>query len=500
MRRGSRSDRRVLVSLWLAFASFASADASAAEPDRNAPPSPLLLAEVLDSVEQTFPLLLAARLELDQARGGLLEASGAFDSVLSAGGSVAPTGYYDRYTAQLGIEQPTRLWGSRLFAGYRVGKGDFPSYLGDDETNEDGEIRAGIEIPLLKDGFVDSNRTRLLASQIRQDGAAPAVELRRIEIVREASEAYWNWVSMGLNVDVERELLETAEARRAQLAGRAKTGAIPRIQVVDNERLVLDREIRLRGAVRDALEASLVLALYLRDQDGRGIVPEPARLPESFPPEALVNEDVVVADIERATQQHPIVQGYRFRRQEIEARLALERNTLLPDLRLGLEASQDVGESAAGIDSVGGLSNNPKDDTEVKAGIRFTVPVLQRGARGRVVRARADLGRIEHEARYARDRIETDIRRAMASLTAAYDQTLLARENFELSTRLQRGEERKLSLGSSNLIDVNIRELQTADAARALVFAQAAYFRALARYAEAVASPRDQDPTGAPLP
>ncbi len=492
MKSGSRSNRSLSTWAALALASLAYAEVSASDQARTAKASPLPLEEILDSVDRTFPLLLAARLELEQARGGLLEARGSFDSVLSAGGSVSPTGYYDRYTAQLGIEQPTRLWGSRLFAGYRIGRGDFPSHFGDDKTNEDGEIRAGIEIPLLKDGYVDSNRTRLLASQIRQSGATPQVELRRIEIVREASEAYWNWVSMGFNVDVERNLLVTAEERRSQLAGRAENGAIPRIQVTDNERLVVDRKIRLRGAMRDALEASLVLSLYLRDEDGRTIVPEPSRLPENFPPEAFINEDVVTADIERASERHPILQGFRFRRQEIEARLALERNTLLPDLRLGLEASQDVGKSAAGIDTIGSFSNNPKDDTEVKAGLRLNVPVLQRAARGRVMRARADLIRLDHETRYARDQIETDIRRAMASLEAAYDQTLLARENFELSMQLQKAEERKLSLGSSNLIDVNIRELQTADAARALVFAQAAYFRAVARYNAAVAIPRDQ--------
>lgn len=110
------------------------------------------------------------------------------------------------------------------------------------------------------------------------------------------------------------------------------------------------------------------------------------------------------------------------------------------------------------------------------------------------MRVRAELARLDYEAGYARDQIETDIRRAMASIEAAYDQTQLARENLELSMRLQRAEERKLSLGSSNLIDVNIRELQTADASRALVFAQAAYFRAIARYEAAVAIPREQDP------
>lgn len=508
----NRARRARWTSIWLTIPTLLTGAAVAAEPleiDSSSPspsssspssPPPLRLEDVLEAVERSFPLLLATQLEFELARGGLLEARGSFDSVLSAGGSLSPTGYYDRFTAQLGIEQPTRLWGSRLFAGYRIGRGDFPSYLGGDKTNEDGELRAGIDIPLLKDGFIDANRTRLRASQIRQDAALPAVELRRIEIVRDASEAYWNWVAMGRNVDVEQQLLATAQARRIQLEGRAEGGAIPKIQVVDNERLVLDREIRLRGAQRDALESALVLSLYLRDELSRTLVPEASQIPRDFPPEAPPHPDEVGSDIERASDAHPIVRNFQFRRQETLARLALERNTLLPDLRVGVEASQDVGESAAGIDSVGSLSSNPKDDTDVKAGVRLTVPMLQRGARGRVVRVRAELAKLDHEAGYARDQIGMEIRRAMASLEAAYDQTRLARENLALATRLQRGEERKFSLGSSNLIDVNIRELQTADAARALVFAQAAYFRATARYRAAVATPGSPRPdeTAAP--
>ena len=43
-------------------------------------------------------------------------------------------------------------------------------------------------------------------------------------------------------------------------------------------------------------------------------------------------------------------------------------------------------------------------------------------------------------------------------------------------------EHRKLALGNSNLIDVNIRELQAFDAASKAIAAQADYFRAVANY------------------
>jgi outer membrane protein TolC len=330
----------------------------------------------------------------------------------------------------------------------------------------------------------------LRVNEIKRRSAEPRIELRRLEIVRQASEAYWNWVAMGLNVDVERHLLRAAEDRRAQLEGRAARGAIPAIQVVDNERLIVDRAIRLRGAERDALEAAVTLSLFFRDANGDMKIPDRVSLPRDFPEESTGDGDRLAADIARASERHPILRELSLRREGLLATLSLNRNALLPDLRVGVEGSQDVGKSSAGIDSSGSLSDNPKDDTEVKATFRFEVPALQRGARGRVASNRAELIRLEQETRYARDAVEAEIRRSMAALEAAFDQTRLARKNYELAARLQLGEERKFELGSSNLIDVNIREIQTADAARALLFAQAAYFRAVARYEAAIAGSR----------
>lgn len=461
-----------------------SADRSLVDPD----PVPLDLQQVLASVDRAYPLLLAMEAERERAEGALLEARGSFDTRLRAEGKGVPQGTYDRWTADVGVEQPTRLWGSDLFGGYRIGRGDFPSYLGGEKTNKGGEVRAGIEVPILKDGPTDEARTRLRTREIGRRAVEPKIEIRRISIEREASDAFWSWVAMGLNVDVERRLLATAEARRDQLEGRAARGAIPRIQLTDNERLIVDRRIRLRGAERDAQEAALALSLFLRDQRGEAMAPGRDRLPSDFPGERIWKEEQLLRDIAWAQDRHPVVREFRLRQAELEAQLELERNALLPDLRLRVEGSQDLGASSGGIDTKGRLDDDPKDETEVKAGLRLELPVLQRKARGRVLELRARMRRLDHEARFAKDRIEAEIRSAMAALSAAFDQTVLARENLALASELERAEGRRLMLGSSDLIDVNIREVQTADAARALIFAQAAYFRSLARYRAAMAA------------
>jgi outer membrane protein TolC len=91
--------------------------------------------------------------------------------------------------------------------------------------------------------------------------------------------------------------------------------------------------------------------------------------------------------------------------------------------------------------------------------------------------------------RYLADQVVAEALQAVEALEAAHEQTGQARENLRLAQRLRDAEERRLELGLSNLIDVNIREVQAATAAQQLVDAQLAYFKALAQYTATIARP-----------
>jgi outer membrane protein TolC len=477
--------RAAVCALGLAGASVGGATAEPGTPAEE--PSVLRLEEVLRSVDDHYPLLRAAEAEREIVEAQLLEARGGFDTRLLAEGDLVPLGYYERYGGGAGIEQPTTLWGARLYGEYTIGRGDYPSYYGRSKTNGSGGVRAGIELPLLRGGAIDERRAALRTSEIEARRADPEIVLQRIDFLRDASVAYWRWVAAGRAVAVSRHLLEVATARQDQIEGRVRRGLLPEVDAIDNQRLIVDRRIRLRGAERDVEQTAIVLSLYLRDADGDPDIPGSTRLPADFPPEEVPSRERLAADLAYAASDHPALQSFALQRSRAEVDLDLARNTLLPEVDLTVEGRQDFGTPAPGIDSTGRLAADPKGETQVRALVEFELPVQRRKARGRVEGARARLARIESRARYAGDRIAAEIRGAMAGLEAAYAQTVAARENLDLALRLEAAEERRLMLGSSNLIDVNIRELQAASAGIALIETQAAYFRALADYRAAVA-------------
>ncbi|HPG27444.1 MAG TPA: TolC family protein, partial [Myxococcota bacterium] len=414
--------------------------------------------------------------------------------------AVRPLGYYESRAANATLEIPTRAWGARLYGGYRIGAGDVPSYESGRLTDGDGELRAGLELPLLRDGATDPARAKIERARIDLQRMTPEIELERIEIERAAAVAYWDWVAAGRRLEIASQLLAIARERQSQIAGRVERGAEPRIDLTDNQRLIVERESTLRGARRDFEQAAIRLSIYWRDDAGEPRRPGSDRLPRAFPDEQPIDRLGVESDLDHARRDHPLLRQLGLDRDRLAVDLALARNQLLPGLDVRVEGAQDLGASRSGIDETGSRSGSPRSSTELKALLAFEMPIQLREARGRKAAASARIARIDARLRLARDRVIADALQALESLEAAFDQTLQARENVRLAETLRDAEARRFASGLSNLIDVNIREVQAATAARQLVDAQAAYFRSLADYRARIARPPDGEPTGAAAP
>ena len=86
---------------------------------------PLTPEEVLRSVNQNFPLLLAVLEERRIAEGGQLSAKGEFDTKIKAKGDVEQFGFYRNETFDALVEQPLQAWGTDVYGGYKLGRGRF---------------------------------------------------------------------------------------------------------------------------------------------------------------------------------------------------------------------------------------------------------------------------------------------------------------------------------------------------------------------------------------
>ncbi|HEU4538467.1 MAG TPA: TolC family protein [Polyangiaceae bacterium] len=432
--------------------------------------APLTLTEVVRSTEAAYPLLRAAELERDIARADLLSAEGGFDISWRTRAAVAPLGYYQYQRIDTVVEVPTQLWGSTFFAGYRLGRGDIPSYYGELATLSAGEVRGGVNVPLWRNGPTDRRRANLWRAEAGRQVADLGVAQQRLETVRAASYRYWDWVAAGRRLAIARDLLALAEARDAGLTARVARGDVPAFERDDNARAILQRQAQVVAAERALAGAALELSLFLRGPDGRPLLADPGRLPRGLPePDAAPAGAADKVDV--ALQRRPELGRLEAMRTQTEVELRWAKNQRAPGLDAQFVVSRDIGEGSPTL-----------RPTAVEAAVLLDVPLQTRVAEGRVDAARAQLARLEAQRAFARERIAVEVRDSLVTIDAARRRAEVARSELDLARRLERGERARFELGDGTLLVVNLREQATADAAWREVDALADYHRAVAAY------------------
>lgn len=447
---------------------------------------PLLLGEVLASVTNQYPPLLAALIERDVAAGRLRSANAVFDFNVFSKIFSNPGGYYDSSTVDTGFEQFTGLWGSTIFGGYRITRGgSLPDY-DKDRTQGAGEPRLGLRVPLLRDGSIDRRRAAVLKARLDQELADPFIQRQHLDFIRAASVGYYAWLAAGQRLQLGEELLRVANDRGDSLTNQVNAGLIPRITLKDNERLIVARQLAVTQARRRFEAASLALSLFLRDPAEAPQIAGRERLPAAFPSAPAPEIAQLEADIKLAIAARPEVRRIQLAGEKLGVDLRLARNQMLPQLDAGASVSQDIGRRLY----------KDKGEFETQLGIEFRLPLQRSEAKGRMAEVNAQLEQLINDERFARDRIAAEVRDAASALAAAHEQIQQARLNASLAGELQAAEAERLRRGASDLLALQLREQAAFDAKVTEVDALAEYFRALADYRAATAQDGRLKPGG----
>lgn len=447
---------------------------------RSQDASGIQLDQVISSVYRSYPSLQAALFQFQQADGVVLSANGQFDTSFKASTENGPVGFYETYRHTIGISQPVYA-GGEVFAGYRLGRGEYQPWYLERETNEGGEFRAGVAVPLLQDLDIDSRRARLWQAEIARQQVNPDVQAQLIGFVQAGSDAYWGWVAAGHKLRIYDRVYRLAEQRQQGLERRAEVGDIDPPVVDDNRRLSLSREALVFEARRKFQEAAIKLSLYLRDPSGMPIVLGLEDVPEFPDVEALAATELP-SDVQFALRNRPELRAMGLMREQLEVEYQQAENTYLPTLDLVMSGSQDVGGPTS--------SKEDKSPFELEIGLFGDVPLQRREAEGKLRMIEAKLAELNQKMRLAGDTITAEVQAAYAAVIAEYEQIALNREAVRIAENLADIERRKLELGESDLLSVILREQYAAETAIYEIDALLRYFKARADYRAALGTDR----------
>jgi len=446
------------------------------------PSATITLEEVLNSVQNHFPLLIAAAAEQQVADGKALAARGAFDLQARASTLNQPLGFYQNYRAGAMLNQPLYDSGGYVYGGYNLGRGDFPTWYKERQTDGDGEYAVGFGVPLLKDRQIDKRRAELFQAQLGSQAVEPMVRSQLILFSRDAAYAYWYWVALGQMLQVARNQLDLAEARVQQIALRVKEGDLPEIAGIDNDRFIAARQTKLIEANRKFQAAAIKLSLFLRTPEGQPLLPDVTQLPADFPPVSVFPAANFEADLAEAIAARPEIRELDLELEKINVELAAAQNQMLPKLDAVVEASKDTGTPAS--------PSEDKTPFEMEAGLLAEVPLQRREARGKFRAAQGKQAQLLAKRDFVFNKITTAMQDAYSAILNAHDRYEQALKNKQLAIQSLNIGKQLFQAGDIDLIVLNIYEQAEAEAELQVIDAEAEYFSALADYRAALGQAR----------
>ncbi|KTD44375.1 TolC family protein [Legionella parisiensis] len=405
----------------------------------------LSLMNVLQSIDMHYPQVKIAHLEVAKASGAFINAKGQFDPSLEASTRSQPAGGYINNYGDTQLTIPTLYNGVKLFAGYRNGEGNWPSYYQNFLTNSGGEYRAGLSLPLLRDRLIDKDRTGILSSAQLMLMKIHDAEAVRIKIYQEAIKAYWQWVEAGLQLNTFKQLLDLAKKRQHAIEQQANQGDLPRLAISENLQQIIQREQLLNQGQMIFEQAGINLSLYFRDPQGKPLVPRERSLP------ALTSTSNSIARIQAQLREHPEIKKLSNFANMMELKRNQARNELLPQLDA---TAYTFKQSGAGGDPL-------LIPQAAMVGVSFKFPLLQRQAKGNLIQAESELRQVRVEKRFLYEQLNNEFTNILIGINRSRQQVSLLKKELALAQKVQQGEIIKFYQGDSTLFLVNQREQMT---------------------------------------
>lgn len=409
----------------------------------------LSLEAVLDSVELHYPEVIAAGTRARAQEFLVTRARGSFDPVLSVSLDRMAQGTYQNDEWKVGLRQQVPGTGVKVGVEWGELNGKVPTYEGERNTGSGGRIKGFIEAPILRDLLIDRTRANLQTSILSAAQSLEQARLVMLDTFRLAALSYWSWVANTEKLRVYKNLLRIAEEREKAISSRVQRGEAPKIELVDNHRIIRQRTAQLTKSELETQKASLILSLFYRDSEGQPRQPDLKQAPVWTPSTAKVPNAQLLRE---ALQNHPGVKAIESEAEQKNVAQKLARYNLLPNLDLKAGYTEYIGSLPPPRDQAG----------EFSFGFKFSFPLFNREARGASSAADMETEATQQKLRLVRQKLEIDFEKSLLEMNAMSTIFRLQVEESSLAQQVEAAERKRFLHGDSSLLNVNLREQDSA--------------------------------------
>ncbi len=416
----------------------------------------LTYTDFLGVVLENHPIAKQAALRGQTGAQYLRVARGAFDPYLAAGYDAkqfAGKNYWQVLESSVRI--PT-WFGTELYAGFNSATGD---YLDESQyLPKNGQAALGLEINLGRGLFIDQRRADLRKAAIYAQSTLVEQRLMLLDLIQDATSAYWQWWLACANKATYLEALGLAQVRFEAVRGSYERGENPAIDTLEAYLQVQNRELNLNEADVELIKSSRMLNNYLWDPEGR-----PVEFLATLKPQTIQNSDANALPIlpegvlDSLLQDHPDILYYQFQEDQLVIEERWRKEQLKPEIILKYQA---LTAAPAGNELLGNLA----PASNLKYGIKFSFPLFLRKQRGYLELTRINI----QEVQLQQDRKQVELRNKVGALSqqmvAIAAQVVLYRDMVTNYLRLVNAETERFQLGESSIFLINSREQKLIEA------------------------------------
>ena len=402
--------------------------------------------EFLGYVKKYHPLVKSAQLEINMAQANLMMARGGFDPKIEADfdqKQFKGKEYYSVFNSSFKI--PT-WYGIEVKAGFDNSEGIFVNP--ENTLPNQGLTSLGITVPVGQGLFINQRMADLRKAKIQMRLSQAERKLQAIEVLYNASLAYFNWKRNHSEVQLYANYLDNASVRYKGILTLIKNGDKPAIDSVEAGIVVKTRRWNLEEAKLKLAKSKLDLSNYLWLENTIPLELQDDILPENKL-EQTIGETLKINKLITDTiaiNNHPKINSLENKLAVMEVERKLKANSLLPKMDVGYHYLSEPNYW------------NDTNFNNYKIGVNFKFPLFLRKERGSLQLAKFKIQDTKLTLDLERIQLKNKITAQQTEIKSIEKQLQLISSLVSGNSQMLQSEERLFSLGESSIFLMNARE------------------------------------------
>ncbi|RYZ83898.1 MAG: TolC family protein [Proteobacteria bacterium] len=367
-------------------------------------------------------------------------------------------------------------YGIEIKAGFDDTSGQY--FNPQNRTPEAGLTSLGVTVPIGQGLFINQRMADVREAKLQLQMSDAQRKLRAIEVLFNASEAYFNWKRSANEVELYENYLGFASTRFKGIKQLIELGDSPAIDSVEARITVRNRQLNFENAKLKLAKARLEMSNYLWIEN------VPVELLETVRPEqdlfASVEETMRTNQLPIGSEQldaHPKIQTLQTKLLILDVERRLKANMLLPKLNVGYNYISEPRY----FDNV--------DVDDYKFNVSFSVPIFLRKERGSLRLAKLKIIDAEYDLTQQRLELRNKISAQQIEIESLRKQKALIDDLVGDYSTMLASEERLFEYGESSIFLINSRENNLVNARLSQIALENQYFMSNAQLFRTMANP-----------